>query len=189
MHGDSIDDNRPMRGVLAARNTGGIGELSMTDDVSTRIQLLEDIEAIRKLKASYCYLVDAAVAGDSAKWDELLGHFTDDAWADFELLGRYEGIENVCKLFKEVVASLLSYSAHMVGNPIIQVNGDEARGKWYVHVPLTGKANNMAGWLQGKYDEEYVKVNGEWKWKSMTTTFDFITPYDEGWVKTRMASI
>jgi hypothetical protein len=161
----------------------------MRADLEGRIQVLEDIEAIRKLKALYCYLVDTAVANDSSKWDELLEHFTDDAWADFELLGRYEGIENVNKLFKEVVASLLSYSAHMVSNPIIEVNGNKARGRWYVHVPLTGKAGNMPGWLQGRYDEEYVKVNGEWKWKSMTTTFDFITPYEEGWVKTRMASI
>ncbi|RJP74346.1 MAG: nuclear transport factor 2 family protein [Candidatus Abyssobacteria bacterium SURF_17] len=161
----------------------------MGADLEKRIQVLEDIEAIRKLKALYCYLVDAAVAGDVSKWDELLEHFTVDAWADFELLGRYEGIENVSKLFKEVVASLLSYSAHMVSNPIIEVNGTEARGRWYVHVPLTGKAENMAGWLQGRYDEEYVKINGKWKWKSMTTTFDFITPYDDGWVKTRMASI
>lgn len=158
-------------------------------DPGKRIQVLEDIEAIKRLKASYCYLVDAAIAGDSSKWDELLAHFTDDAWADFELLGRYEGRENVGKLFKEIVASLLSYSAHMVSNPIIQVDGDEARGRWYVHVPLTGKAENMAGWLQGRYDEEYAKVNGEWKWRSITATFDFITPYDQGWVKTRIASI
>ncbi len=161
----------------------------MTQDIEKRIQILEDTEAIKKLKASYCHLVDAAVAGDSSKWDELLSHFADDAWVDFELLGRYEGIENVGKLFKEVVASLLSYSAHMVSNPVIDVDGDRARGKWYVHVPLTGKAQNMAGWLQGRYDEEYIKIDGEWKWKSMTTTFDFITPYDDGWVKTRMASI
>ena len=161
----------------------------MTDDIEKRIQVLEDLEAIKTLKALYCYLVDAAIAGDSSKWDELLEHFADDAWADFELLGRYEGIEGVSGLFKETVASLLSYSAHMVSNPILQVNGDEARGKWYVHVPLTGKSENMAGWLQGRYDEEYVKKNGEWKWKSITATFDFITPYDEGWVRTRMASI
>jgi len=161
----------------------------MAHDIERRIQVLEDIEAIKRLKALYCHLVDAAVAGDSFKWDELLNHFVQDSWVDFEILGRYEGIENVGKLFKDVVASLLSYSAHMVSNPIIDVDGDSARGKWYVHVPLTGKAQNMAGWLQGRYDEEYVKIDGEWKWKSMTTTFDFITPYDEGWVKTRLASI
>jgi hypothetical protein len=161
----------------------------MTQDIETRMKVLEDIEAIKKLKASYCYLVDAAVAGDSSKWDELLDLFTDDSWVDFEVLGRYEGKDNVGRLFRDIVGSLLSYSAHMVHNPIITVDGSTAHGKWYVHVPLTGKNENMAGWLQGRYDEEYVRVDGRWKWKSITTTFDFITPYDEGWVRTPMASI
>lgn len=161
----------------------------MPDDLEKRIRALEDIESIKKLRAMYCYLVDAAAAGDASKWDELLTHFTDDAWADFGLLGRHEGKEAVSRFYKEIVASNLSYSAHMVSNPIIEVDGDRATGKWYVHLPCTGKAQNMAGWIQGRYDEEYVRQNGEWKWKSITTTFDFITPFDEGWVKTPFAPI
>jgi hypothetical protein len=47
----------------------------------------------------------------------------------------------------------------------------------------------MAGCLQGRYDEEYVNGNGEKKWKSITAAFGFITPYDEGCVKTKIASI
>ena len=161
----------------------------MTEDIEKRIQVIEDIEAIKRLKSLYCHLVDSAIAGDVSKWDELMTHFTEESWADFEILGRHEGKEAVDRFFREIVASLISYSAHMVSNPIIDVDRDTARGRWYVHVPLTGKAENMAGWLQGRYDEEYVKVNGEWKWKSMTTTFDFITPYEEGWVKTPMAAM
>ena len=161
----------------------------MTGQIERRVQVLEDIEAIKKLKASYCHLVDAGVAGDASKLDELMTHFTDDAWADFELLGRHEGKEAVTVLFKKIVPSAISYSAHMVANPIIEVDGDTARGRWYVHVPLTGRTQNLAGWLQGRYDEEYVKMAGTWKWKSITTTFDHITPFDEGWVKTPMAGM
>ncbi|UCD56104.1 MAG: nuclear transport factor 2 family protein [Candidatus Hydrogenedentota bacterium] len=161
----------------------------MTDKLEERITVIEDTESIKKLRARYCYLVDDAVAGDTAKWDEFMTHFVDDSWIDFELLGRHEGKEAVGKFYREVVASTLSYSAHMVSNPIIEVDGDEAQGRWYVHVPLTGRAEDMAGWLQGRYEEEYVKVNGQWKWKSITARFDFITPYDEGWAKTRIVSM
>lgn len=161
----------------------------MTEELARRIQVLEDIEAIKKLRALYCYLADAGVAGDSSKFDELLTHFTDDAWTDFEFFGRHEGKEAVTKFYKELVASSLSYSAHMVSNPIIEVAGDTAKGNWYFHVPCTGRAENRAAWIQGRYAEEYVKIAGEWKWKSITTTFDHITPFDEGWVKTRVASV
>ena len=113
-------------------------------------------------------------------------HFTDDAWIDFSELGIHRGKDAVGKFYKEVVAQDLSYSAHMVSNPIIEVDGDKAEGKWYVFVPCTFRATDTPVWLQGKYEEEYVKVEGEWKWRSMTTRFDFISPFEEGWVKTRM---
>ena len=161
----------------------------MTEDLGRRMTVLEDIESIKNLKASYCYLVDAAVAGDTAKWDQLLIRFTDDARADFDMLGVFEGKIDVEKLYRELVASSLSYSAHMVSNPIIEVDGEEAKGRWYVIVPCTSRVENRAAWIQGRYEEEYVKENGEWKWRSITVRFDHITPFDEGWVKTRFSGV
>lgn len=160
-----------------------------TRDIAARLQVLEDIESIRKLKASYCYLVDAALAGDLEKWDEFMTHFVDDAWIDFEGFGRHEGKEAVGRFYRDLVGASLSYSAHMVSNPLIEVDGPSARGRWYVDVPVTIRPRNQAAWLQGKYQEEYLKVDGQWKWKSITTTFDFITPYDQGWVQTRIATL
>jgi hypothetical protein len=66
------------------------------------------------------------------------------------------------------------------------VEGGKGRGKWYVDVPCTLRGADRPLWLQAKYEEEYVKEDGEWKWKSITTRFDFITPFDEGWVRTPM---
>ena len=161
----------------------------MAENFEQRIRRLEDIESIKRLKARYCYLVDAGIGGDESKWDELMACFTDDARADFEFYGVHEGKRAVAAFFKEIVASALSYSAHMVTNPLIEVNGDTATGKWYFHVPCTGRATNTAGWLQGRYEEEYVRIDRQWKWKSITTRFDHITPFDVGWVKTRFASM
>ena len=160
----------------------------MTTDIEKRIAVLEDIEEIKKLRAKYCYLVDAGVAGDSSKLDELITLFTEDATADFEFLGVHEGKEAVTKFYMEVVPAAISYSAHMVSNSIIEVDGNQAHGKWYFLVPATGKAENRAVWIQGRYEEEYVKIDGEWKWKSLIARFDHITPFDEGWAKTPMAA-
>jgi hypothetical protein len=160
-----------------------------THDSSERLQVLEDIESIRKLKSLYCYLVDAAVAGDLQKWDEFMTHFVEDAWIDFEGFGRHEGKEAVSSFYRDLVGSAFSYSAHMVSNPLIEVGGRSATGRWYVHVPFTLRPRDEAGWLQGKYVEEYTKVDDQWKWKSITTKFDFITPYDQGWVRTRVLTL
>jgi hypothetical protein len=162
----------------------------MSKTAEEKIRILEDVESIKKLKASYCYWADAGIAGDASQMDELIAHFTDDApWADFGPFGVHKGKEAVGAFFREVVVGTLSYSAHMVSNPIIEVDGDKATGKWYVDVPCTLRGAERPLWLQAKYDEEYVKEGGQWRWKSITTKFDFITPFDEGWVKTPIISM
>ena len=162
----------------------------MTQAIEERIQVLEDIESIRKLKAMYCLWADAGIAGDASQMDALVAHFTDEEpWADFGPFGMHKGKEAVAAFFKELVVSTLSYSAHMVSNPIIEVEGAQAKGLWYVDVPCTLRGAERPMWLQARYEEEYVKERGQWKWKSITTRFDFITPFDEGWVKTRMVAM
>ncbi len=162
----------------------------MSKTVEERVQTLEDMESIKKLKASYCYWVDAGIAGDASQMDELIAHFTDDEpWADFGPFGVHKGKEAVAAFFREVVAGTLSYSAHMVSNPIIEVDGSKGKGRWYVDVPCTLRGAERPLWLQAKYGEEYVKEGGEWKWKSITARFDFITPFDEGWVRAPMISM
>jgi len=162
----------------------------MSQSLEEKIQNLEDIESIKKLKASYCYWADAGTGGDASGMVQLVDHFTDDEpWADFGPFGLYKGKEAVRTFYKEVVVSILSYSAHMVANPMIEVEGDKARGRWYVDVPCTLRGADRALWLQAKYDEEYVKEGQKWKWKSITAKFDFVTPFDEGWARTPVISL
>lgn len=158
-------------------------------ELEARIRRLEDIEAIRNLKALYCSLVDGAVAGDASKAVELAGFCVQGSWADFGDFGRFEGQEGLLLFFRDVVPGILSYSAHMVHNPVIAVEGDSARGEWVFEVPSTLRANDMAGWLQGRYVEEYVRTAQGWRFKSITAVFDYATPFDEGWAKRKMFSL
>ena len=38
-------------------------------------------------------------------------------------------------------------------------------------------------WLAARYEDEYVKVNGEWKCQHLKVFSSFMTPYEQGWVK------
>ena len=153
------------------------------EELEAKVRLLEDIEAIKKLFARFCYLVD------SGDWDELMTHFTDDAVADFPAspFGRHEGKVGVARLFKELL--VFDFMVHMCHNPIIEVNGEKATGEWYYEVPATHKQQKKAIWLVGKYENEFVKVGGEWKIKALVGHMYYVTPYDEGWVKTRMCEV
>ena len=110
----------------------------MSKTADERIQVIEDVESIKKLKASYCYWVVAGIAGDATQMDELVAHFTEnEPWADFGPFGVHKGKEAVGAFFSEVVVGTLSYSAHMDSNTIIEVDGNKGKGRWYVDVPCT----------------------------------------------------
>jgi len=163
------------------------------EELEARIRVLEDIESIKKLRATYCYLSDAGLA-DPKNRDELVSHLTKNAKLDFGKekvdgslppQSRWEGIEGLKKFFGHVVPSGVSFCMHMVHNPIIEVNGDTATGRWYYEAPATKASNGEAQWMAGAYWDEYVKENGEWKISYQRMEWKYITPYDQGWAKVR----
>lgn len=160
----------------------------MMPTLEQRIAALEDIENIKRLKHSYCYIADAGTR-DARKMEDFAELFVEDAWVDFDFMGVHKGRHAVLSFYKDQVANILSYSAHMLTNPLIDLDGDRATGKWYVLVPNIFRAVNLATWLQGVYTEEYVKVDGRWKWQSITVRFDHITPYEQGWAKQPMLDL
>jgi hypothetical protein len=154
--------------------------------LAARLQRLEDLEEIKRLKATYCELCDAGLDDERTR-RELISRFTAEAKVDFGLgpASRFEGHDGLEEFFGRVVASTLSFSKHMLHNPIIDVDGDHARGRWYFEAPTTDRASGRAQWMVGVYLEEYARVAGEWKFASIRTRWDYISPYDEGWAKNR----
>jgi hypothetical protein len=149
-----------------------------------RVQRIEDIEAIRKLKATYCFLCDAGLDDKNIR-EELISHFTADARIDFGLgpASKFQGREGLEVFFGQVVPGAVSFCMHMVHNAIIEVDGDHATGKWYYEAPTTDAGSGRAQWMAGTYLEEYLREDGEWKFVSIDTQWKYISPYDEGWAK------
>jgi ketosteroid isomerase-like protein len=146
-------------------------------DLEARVKRLEEIESIKKLKYKYCYSVDAYDV------DQIMTVFAEDAQADYGPLGQYKSKSEIRRFFSEIVPNVLPFFVHMVHNGDINVNGDNAEGRWYFEVPANHGELNKAIWIQGRYDEKYKKVNGEWKIAVMDCTFFYITPYDKGWME------
>jgi ketosteroid isomerase-like protein len=150
--------------------------------LETRIKRLEDIEEIRKLKATYCDLCDAGLI-DASNLEALLAHFTNDAHLDFGMGDGsvFDGGEGMKIFFGSVVPSAVSFCMHMVHNSVIEVEGDRATGRWYFEAPTTNAMTRKAQWMAGRYVEEYVREDGRWKFASIKTEWNYVAPYDEGW--------
>jgi hypothetical protein len=152
-----------------------------TSKLEKRIKNLEDIEEIKKLQANYAYLID------SFQLEGLANLFVDDITAEFAPLGKFNNKTELMSALKGLV-ELNSMSCHQAMTPLIKVDGDRATGMWYLFGPFTSKTPNgeVAHWIQGKYENEYVREKGEWKFKKIVFHFNLRSPYEDGWVKTRM---
>ncbi len=145
--------------------------------IDQRLGLLEDIEAIKSLKAEYCFGVD------DNDIDRVVALFLDDALWHAPGIGRYEGRDAIDKFFR-TLPEMMRFWLHMVMNPQIHVEGDRARGRWYLIEPNTTH-DGQAVWGAGRYEERYRRREGRWFFEEVELLPIFWTPYDEGWAKTR----
>lgn len=147
-------------------------------ELARRITVLEDIDAIKKLKARYC-----AVCDDDHNPDKITTLFAEDGiWEGADGIGRHQGHAAIRRLF-EGFRERISFSQHNVMNPIIEVNGETAHGSWYFIGPFTFRKGNRAYWLAARYEDDYVKVNGEWKFKHLRAIGRMAAPYEKGWAQ------
>lgn len=147
------------------------------DELAKRITTLEDIEAIKKLKARYC-----AICDDDHNPGQIVTLFAEDGIWEGAGVGVNQGHNAIRKLF-EGFRERISFSQHNVMNPIIEVDGDHATGIWYFLGPFTMRKGNRAVWLGARYEEDYIKVNGQWKFKHLRAIGRLTAPYEKGWAK------
>ena len=144
-------------------------------ELSRQITILQDIEAIKKLKAEYCDICD-----DEHNQDRIVSIFADDGIWEGKGVGYAKGPDELRKLFKSF-ADRISFSQHNVFNPRIEVNGNEAHGIWYFLGPFTFRKDNRQLWLAARYEDDYVKINGQWKIKHLRAFGRMAAPYEVGW--------
>jgi len=153
------------------------------EELAAKVRTLEDIEGIRKLQFRYTYFLD------TSQWDDVVNLFAENAKAQISDLPLCEGKEEIAKVFKQLFGSgMATMTRHMVIQPVVEVEGDRAKGTFYLFACATFKLPQgpTAAWSQGKYENEYVREKGEWKISSLKIKMTFRTPYADGWVKTPM---
>lgn len=151
-------------------------------ELKERVQVLEDIEAIKRLKARY-----ATVCDHKYDPDEMMEVFTEDAvWDGGKEFGVYRGREEIYEFFKKVSGDIV-FALHYFTTPDITVEKNEARGRWYLWDTST-LSGNEAVFLAGYENDKYVKIDGRWWNSEMKLDLCFMTPYEKGWHKERIAS-
>ena len=142
-----------------------------------RVQQLEDLEAIKQLKARYAAYCDANYDADA-----LADLFTEDAIWDGGLLGYNEGREAIRQFFRGS-SQRIAFALHYIVSPLIEIDGDTASGTWYLWQMCTYTNGNQAVWGAATYHDRYVRDQGVWKFQHVRITSHFWTPFEEGWAR------
>lgn len=154
---------------------------TVAQTLEQQISALMAIEAIKKLKAQYCAYCD-----DRYDPEGIAGLFIENGVWEGESFGRHVGREAIKGFFRGVSGEIV-FAAHLVLNPIIDIEADDrARGKWRLIMPATvrGPGGDVAKWLMGAYDERYVRVDGVWLFEMLKFRINFYTPHLESWAAT-----
>lgn len=142
--------------------------------LESEIQQLKDLEAIRRLRFRYHECVN------ETKLAEIPDLFTEDGDLDFGYLGKARGGDEL-KRFFGALPKLLSFVKQFIHNHAIDIQGATGRGLSYLEAKSVSKGESYL--VAARYDDEYEKVDGQWKFKKMRLTPYFTVPHNEGWAQ------
>ncbi len=151
----------------------------MSDNLAKRIDRLESIEAIKKLKHLYMNYCDLGYPPD-----KLGPLFADDAVWTSRDFGHHPGRPAIEAFFGGISAQIV-FAAHLAMNFIIDVDSDSGIGKWRILMPCTmvEEGKRVSRWILGDYDEEYVRFNGVWLFKKIDFLVNYNVPFDQSWAE------
>ena len=156
-------------------------------ELEAKVQELNDREAIRDLRYRYHEYVNEGKFADIARL------FTEDGVLDFGHLGKAKGKAELNAFFGNLPADRspqtggpatprgISFVKQFIHNHIIQVQGDRGTGFAYLEAKPIYKGESFL--VAARYDDEYVKQNGQWKFTKMSLTPYFMVPLREGWAQ------
>lgn len=151
-----------------------------------RVGRLEDIEAIRLLMVRYAAAMDNYFDADT-----IASLFTENAtWSILpasDIAGTHVGREEIRRFFA-TLTNEYAWTMHNMGNELIRLADDRrsAQGTWYLVDPCTMLGSEAgrkdAVLITGRYDNTFVKVDGQWYCDKLRGTTHAVSTWAEGWV-------
>lgn len=140
--------------------------MDQMQELAKRVAELEAIEAIKKLKARWwlaCDKRDIAV---------MRGCFDESNFLiDFGFIGQFTDMDRFIAVFEELACHPTHFDSHHGMAPEITITGpDTAVGRWRIAFQLLETSRNMIQLMSSYYDDEYVRVGGEWKMRVSKST-------------------
>ena len=163
------------------------------EELEKQVTLMEDIQAIENLQRMYGYYFD------TRQVHQIVDLFSENTTSvEIESHGRFLGKAGVRRMFwmdkvdpdappEQLVRKRLLGVATVImqlgGVISVHPDGKTASGRWQswlASFPFGGRLGQY--WLQGYYENEYVKEDGRWLFSKLLWYTTFYTRFETGWM-------
>jgi hypothetical protein len=171
---EAVAAARPERIALPAAMLG-----ARLDAAEKQIQAAEDRASIENIQTAYGYYLATLL------WDDLTELFADDGTIEIALRGVYVGkaaVRRNLNLYGQAGLDDGVLHNHMQFQKVIHVSPDGRSG--YLRsraLSMMGNFDRNATWMGGTYENEFVKIDGRWKFRKDQQVNTYFTPYETGW--------
>jgi hypothetical protein len=154
-----------------------------------QLRTLQDIEEIKKLQRAFGFYLEHWMAED------IIDLFAEGPDTTLSIAaGEFYGKENIARFCRQgnEGTEMRQYDNPEYLHQVMQLSGivdldpdgKTARGRWYGFgaSALPAEGGIAPGWMNGVYENEYVKEDGRWKFKKVRWCLTFNAPYKDGWV-------
>ena len=158
------------------------------------LDMIKDVQAIRTLQHSYGYLMEKGL------YQEIVDLFAEDAEMTF-FGGVYRGRASIERVYlgrirtnftkgrNGPVRGLLCDVLQMQDVVTVADDRQSAKGRFrallmggtHAAVPDAPKLPYQQWWEAGVYENDYVRENGVWKYKSLGYQLTWMAEFDKGW--------
>jgi hypothetical protein len=138
-----------------------------------RIQKLEDIEEIRRLRMHYHQFIN------DGYWDRFPELFTEEAVVDFGYIAKGKGHKEIGEVFLRIPRNL-DLVTQFIHNHLVDVDGDTATGLSYLDARYAQDGESVM--VAGKFDEKYTRTKAGWRIQELKLHLYFSAPITHrGW--------
>ncbi|KQT31224.1 hypothetical protein ASG29_14710 [Sphingomonas sp. Leaf412] len=148
--------------------------------IEQRLQRLEDIRAIERLKYDY-----AAFCDDGYDAEGIAGLFTEDgSWVVDGEGGSMNGRAEIAAHFRALPAHI-TWALHFVTQPRVDIadDGQSATGRFYLLCLCTIDGDAVV--LTLNYTDRFEKRDGRWMFTELRGRTHQVSNWDQAWVKQR----
>ena len=139
-----------------------------TQSVSQVAQTADVVELTQLKNAWTIALDDALRTGAEQDVERAAAMWTEDAHLDLGAFGVFDGRASVARFLTEA-SQMFAWTRHFITNPVLEIDGDQAAGRWYVQVYALALDAATPELMLGVHRDRYVRLDGSWRLKGQVT--------------------